>query len=153
MNPAPLCVRDAVPEDIATLEGRIPEFTSRGSAAILSRLAVPGAIALVAHSNEGPVGFKAGYPLNEATFYSWVGGVLPQARRTGVAQALLAAQEARLRAAGYAAVQVKSDARFPAMLRLLARNGYVQIDTETPLGATHPKLIFRKALRAAEVMP
>ncbi|WP_139248268.1 GNAT family N-acetyltransferase [Janthinobacterium lividum] len=56
--------------------------------------------------------------------YSWLGGVLPAHRKSGLAQRVLEAQEAWASAHGFAAVTVKSMNRYPAMLRLLIRNGY-----------------------------
>ena len=69
-------------------------------------------------------GFKIGYALSSAEFYSWLGGVLPWARGRGLAQYLLEVQEALVVARGYSLIRVKSRNQFPAMMRLLLRNGY-----------------------------
>jgi GNAT superfamily N-acetyltransferase len=82
-------------------------------------------LALVYSADGHDLGFKLGYPESDDTFYSWLGGVSPQARGRGVAQALLEAQEARVRERGFSRLRVKSMNRFPAMLRLLVRNGYL----------------------------
>lgn len=50
--------------------------------------------------------------------------MLPAHRKSGLAQRLLEAQEAWASAHGFAAITVKSMNRYPAMLRLLIRNGY-----------------------------
>ncbi|WP_454774937.1 hypothetical protein [Janthinobacterium tructae] len=50
--------------------------------------------------------------------------MLPAHRKTGLAQRLPEAQEAWAGAHGFAPVSVKSMNRYPAMLRLLIRNGY-----------------------------
>ncbi|WP_215409370.1 hypothetical protein [Janthinobacterium sp. JC611] len=51
-------------------------------------------------------------------------GALPAHRKAGMAQRVLEGQEAWASAHGFAAVTVKSTNRYPAMLRLLIRNGY-----------------------------
>ncbi len=71
------------------------------------------------------LGFKIGYELDENTFYSWFGGVLPIARNKGVAQAQLDIQEQWVKQQGYQQLKVKSRNLFPAMLRLLLKNGYL----------------------------
>ncbi len=88
-------------------------------------------LALVFSEGGKDLGFKLGYPEDADTFYSWLGGVSPAARGRGVAQMLLEAQEAKVRARGFSRLRVKSMNRFPAMLRLLLRNGYL-IDGLTP---------------------
>ncbi|MEE4659359.1 MAG: GNAT family N-acetyltransferase [Halieaceae bacterium] len=75
--------------------------------------------------------FKLGYAIDDEQFYSWLGGVLPEARGRGVARALLRAQEAWALQQGFREMQVKSMNRFPGMLRLLISSGY-QITGVTP---------------------
>lgn len=71
-----------------------------------------------------PVGCKLGYAAEDGSLYSWLCRVLPAHRKTGLAQLLPEAQEAWASAHGFVAVTVKSMNRYPAMLRLLIRNGY-----------------------------
>ena len=56
---------------------------------------------LIAWSGETPVGFKLGYRLDEATFYSAKGGVREAYRRNGIARALLHAMLAVVKERGY----------------------------------------------------
>ncbi|MFB9214032.1 GNAT family N-acetyltransferase [Vibrio sinaloensis] len=79
----------------------------------------------VAQEGENLLGFKIGYQLDNDTFYSWFGGVSSLARNKGVAQSLLEIQEQWVRQHGYKWLKVKSRNQFPAMLRLLIRNGYL----------------------------
>ena len=79
----------------------------------------------MAEDDDVLLGFKIGYALDQRTFYSWFGGVSPLARNKGVAQAQLEAQEAWVQKQGYEQLKVKSRNQFPAMLRLLLRNGYL----------------------------
>ena len=124
----------------------IPEFDQReGYEAIHERVG-DDYLALVCEVDAEPVGFKLGYPLSADTFYSWLGGVHPAHRGSGIARALLLAQEEHCRRAGYQLLRVKSKNRFPAMLQMLVSQGY-QIDGYTPgeLAADN-KIHFVKAL-------
>lgn len=56
---------------------------------------------LVARRRGRAVGFKVGYAESRTTFYSAKGGVLPEARRAGVARALLAAMEDEAQRLGF----------------------------------------------------
>lgn len=48
-----------------------------------------GLLMLMAFLQDTPVGFKIGYEKEPSVFYSAKGGVLPEARRQGIARALL----------------------------------------------------------------
>ncbi|PIF13400.1 GNAT family N-acetyltransferase [Janthinobacterium sp. 13] len=102
----------------------IPEFDQRRSMAQLQERLPAGALVLIAEADGQPVGCKLGYGAEDGSLYSWLGGVLPAHRKTGLAQWLLEAQEAWASEHGFAAVTVKSMNRYPAMLRVLIRNGY-----------------------------
>ncbi|MGX9697679.1 GNAT family N-acetyltransferase [Janthinobacterium lividum] len=102
----------------------IPEFDQRRSLAQLQERLPASALVLIAEADGQPVGCKLGYAAEDGSLYSWLGGVLPAHRKTGLAQRLLEAQEAWASAHGFAAVTVKSMNRYPAMLRVLIRNGY-----------------------------
>jgi len=102
----------------------IPEFDQRCSLAQLQDRLPAGVPVLIAEADSQPVGFKLGYPAEDGSLYSWLGGVLPAHRKTGLAQRLLETQEAWAGAHGFAAVTVKSMNRYLVMLRLLIHNGY-----------------------------
>nr|WP_314606033.1 GNAT family N-acetyltransferase [uncultured Janthinobacterium sp.] len=102
----------------------IPEFDQRRSLAQLQERLLAGALIPIAEADGQSVGFKLGYAAEDGSLYSWLGGVLPAHRKSGLAQRLLEVQEAWASAHGFAAVTVKSMNRYPAMLRLLIRNGY-----------------------------
>jgi GNAT superfamily N-acetyltransferase len=102
----------------------IPEFDQRRSLAQLQARLPAGALVLIAEADGQPVGFKLGYAAEDGSLYSWLGGVLPAHRKTGLAQRLLEVQEAWASAHGFTSITVKSMNRYPAMLRLLIRNGY-----------------------------
>ncbi|WP_060989943.1 GNAT family N-acetyltransferase [Photobacterium leiognathi] len=142
-----LQIREASVEEALEVLHRIVEFAAPISLAELTaRLANKSALILVAENQQQLVGVKIGYALDKQVFYSWLGGVLPAGRGRGVAQALLEAQEAWVIDQGYQQLTVKSRNRFPAMVRLLIRNGYLIEDIEKKEGVLDYRLHFRKAL-------
>ncbi|MFA0615771.1 GNAT family N-acetyltransferase [Vibrio splendidus] len=119
-------VREGSLEEVVSVVEQIAEFAKKESVASLSeRLAGKTSLILVAEEAGVLLGFKIGYELDENTFYSWFGGVLPIARNKGVAQAQLDIQEQWVKQQGYQQLKVKSRNLFPAMLRLLLKNGYL----------------------------
>lgn len=62
-------------------------------------------LALLARVNERPVGFWIGYELKPGMFYQWLGGVLPDLRRNGIARQLHEAQQAWARDHGYESIR------------------------------------------------
>ncbi|MEZ9761440.1 GNAT family N-acetyltransferase [Vibrio splendidus] len=119
-------VREGSLAEVISVVEQITEFAKKESVASLSeRLTGKTNLILVAEEAGVLLGFKIGYELDQQTFYSWFGGVLPLARNKGVAQAQLDAQEQWVKQQGYRQLKVKSRNQFPAMLRLLLRNGYL----------------------------
>lgn len=119
-------VREGSLEEVVSVVEQITEFAKKESVASLSeRLAGKTSLLLVAEEAGVLLGFKIGYELDENTFYSWFGGVSSLARNKGVAQAQLDVQERWVKQQGYQQLKVKSRNQFPAMLRLLLRNGYL----------------------------
>ena len=118
-------VKHATVEDVHHLYNLLPEFSALHSLQdLINRLNNRETCILVAYKNEKPVGFKLGYALNDTTFYSWLGGVLPHSRRDGIAQVLLHTQEDWALNHGYQHIEVKTRNCFPAMLIMLIKNGY-----------------------------
>ena len=104
-----------------------------------------GTLVLVYEADDKAIGFKVGYPLNDDDFYSWLGGVVPEARQSGVAQALLDYQENWVRDQGYQRLSVKSMNRYPSMLRFLIKNGYQIVHVEN-VGTDDERIHFLKQL-------
>jgi GNAT superfamily N-acetyltransferase len=73
-----------------------------GESRVIYRIDRDDLTILIARWQGRVAGFKVGYGESRTTFYSAKGGVLPEARRRGVARALLARMEAEARRLGYA---------------------------------------------------
>ncbi|NAZ91771.1 GNAT family N-acetyltransferase [Vibrio toranzoniae] len=140
-------VREGSLEEVVSVVEQISEFAKKESVASLSdRLAGKTSLILVAEEAGVLLGFKIGYELDQQTFYSWFGGVSPLARNKGVAQAQLDAQELWVEQQGYQQLKVKSRNQFPAMLRLLLRNGYQIEKLEEKEDITENRIYFLKTL-------
>ncbi|PSU30184.1 GNAT family N-acetyltransferase [Photobacterium lutimaris] len=140
-------IREASIEEAVTVLATITEFARPATEDELrKRLRGHRVLILVAEIDGELAGVKIGYQLSEDCFYSWLGGVAPLGRRGGVAQALLEAQEEWVVAHGYQTLRVKSRNRFPAMLRLLLRNGYQVEHLEKKDGIEDFRLHFVKSL-------
>ena len=138
---------EILPIDSATvgsLEQLIPEFDHRFTAAqIQERLDGKKSLLIGAHIGGTCVGYKVGYEFEPRKFYSWLGGVLPQYRRQGIAFGLMAHQEDWAKRNGYQLIRVKSENRYKSMLILLIGNGYDIVGVET-CGAVHFQKRFLK---------
>lgn len=114
---------------IAQLMSDIPEFNTPYSLAEIEQRLSSRKTLLQLVSVEGELaGFKLGYALTDDVFYSWLGGILPDFRKLGLARELLANQEAWVKYHGYHAIEVKTRNCFPAMLNMLISHKY-QITT------------------------
>ncbi|NQV41979.1 MAG: GNAT family N-acetyltransferase [Candidatus Marinimicrobia bacterium] len=119
--------------------------SSRATASRVEKIRQQGALLLIAYDGMRPIGFKLGYGLADGhTFFSWLGGVDPNYRRQGVAQALLETQERHVKKMGIATLYFTSFDRFPAMILLGRKNGYVKVKTAVEGG--EKKYWFEKQL-------
>lgn len=92
------------------------------------------------------VGFKIGYRYNDVTFYSWVGGVLPEQRKKGIARRMAQLQEQKVKEKGYQKIRTKSMNRFKPMMILNLKNGFeIKSMYTNKVGQT--KIVFQKLLK------
>ncbi|WP_300360424.1 GNAT family N-acetyltransferase [uncultured Pseudoalteromonas sp.] len=138
-------IKPASLDDLLLVDSQIPEFDGRNTFSKLqAKCADIEHLALVAYIDNEPVAYKLGYALDSNTFYSWLGAVAPKCRGQGIAQALLNAQEAWVKANNYLTIKVKSMNRFPAMLSLLIKNGYSIVGYEDRGSLQTSKILFTK---------
>lgn len=78
---------------------------------------------LVAQSNE-LVGFKIGYERYRGIFFSWLGGVIENSRRKGIARELLRQQHHLCLERGYSEIQTEASGDGKAMLLLNIQEGF-----------------------------
>ncbi|WP_272150423.1 GNAT family N-acetyltransferase [Tenacibaculum aiptasiae] len=140
---------DGIP-DKKSLEELLTLYTSVFNDAIteffLERIQTKEKVfSIIAYYNNNPVGFKIGYQYNTNTFYSWVGGVLPQYRKKGIASNLAKLQENWALQNGFKKLRTKSMNKFKPMLILNLKNGLdiIQVYTNEK-GQT--KIVFEKEI-------
>ncbi|MUK25805.1 GNAT family N-acetyltransferase [Aliivibrio fischeri] len=133
--------------DVLIVDQQIPEFDNRNTHEKLTqRLSDKKHLILVAVSEGIPVAYKMGYQLSDFEFYSWLGGVVPSARKQGIATQLRVTQEEWAKKHGYEAISVKSMNRYPAMLQLLISSGYHISGYEDEGSSDNSKIKFLKKL-------
>ncbi|AEX20595.1 GNAT family N-acetyltransferase [Vibrio parahaemolyticus] len=142
-----MLIREGTLEEALQVVTHVKEFSNGETMeSMAQRLGDKNSLILVAEKNGSILGFKIGYELDDDTFYSWFGGVAPQARNEGVAQMLLEAQEEWVAEQGYKTLKVKSRNQFPAMLRLLLRNGYLIEKFDENVNLRESRVHFIKAM-------
>lgn len=111
----------------------VAAFDNFDPAYLTDRLAaVTGPCAVLARDDAGALtGFKLGYRRGGSLFYSWLGAVHPDARRRGLAAALMARQHDWAAAAGYTHVETRTRAQNTAMITLNLKSGFIMVGFET----------------------
>lgn len=92
------------------------------------------------------IGFKIGYPIENNTFYSWIGGVNSEFRNIGIGKQLATLQENYAIQKRFSVLKTKSMNRFKPMMILNLKNGFniTKVYTNTK-GQT--KIVFEKQLK------
>lgn len=100
-------------------------FPGLSAAYLLDRLAILRDPVLILAASAGrDVGFKLGYEREPRVFYSWLGGVHVEARRSGIATGLMTAQHLLLEKVGYTTVETRCRATNNPMIQLNLRHGF-----------------------------
>jgi GNAT superfamily N-acetyltransferase len=101
---------------------------------------------LIAEVDGRPVGFSSGFELKPSTWFNWLVGVLPSARRMGIASQLSEAEQAWAAEHGYSHVRMECYNRHRPVLHMAIRQGFdivgVRWDTENQANL----VIFEKEL-------
>lgn len=141
-------IREGTIEEVVQLSQQIPEFTNPHTAEEYNKrlYAVPHLI-LVACNAQHPVGFKVGYQREpDGSFYSWMGGILPQYRRKHLAQQLATYQENWARTQGYTHIRFKTRNRLKNMLIFSLRNGFDILRVENKPSIEEYRIVLEKKL-------
>ena len=105
----------------------------------------PKITSILAYDGENVIGFKIGYPYKNSTFYSWIGGVLPEYRGLGIASNLSEHQEIHARKQGCIKLRTKSMNQFKPMMILNLKQGFDIVETYSNEKG-QKKIIFEKNL-------
>lgn len=141
-------IRHASPAELLWVHNRIPEFPGKASLDFYTdRLKDRVFLALVAEKDGELLGFKVGYQSDTPySFYSWMGGVRPEFRKHGIADALAEYQENWAREKGFKTVFFKTRNRFPAMITFGLKGGFKIIEVIHKGGVEDYRVVMRKEL-------
>ena len=119
-------IRESDLETALGVLSQLPEFDALKSADHYRQL-ISGqkSLILTAFDQDKAIGCKIGYDrFKDGSFYSWLGGVLPDYRKDGVAKALAQHQEKWAVENGFTSIKFKTRNRHKAMLQFALRNGF-----------------------------
>lgn len=133
-------------ETVVELSKKVPEFHHpHGLEVYQNRLKNIPSITLVAYVDRQPAGFKVGYE-RDGYFYSWMGAILPQYRRLGLARKLAEQQEEWAKTKGYPHVTFKTRNRLKPMLIFALSRGFDIIEIQPKETIEEYRIILRKLL-------
>jgi len=138
----PRCVAEA---DVlaAFLAVVLPDDWSNFAEKLAGRRSLSAHVAL---DGEGKlIGLKLGYERNRGVFNSWMGGVAPEARGQAIAAALMAAQHAWAKEAGFRGLETATRQPNQAMAILNLKAGFVVAGLDATPGEP-TKIVFYKGL-------
>lgn len=141
-----ITIRTGTSAEVVALSQQIPEFDNpHGATEYEKRLNNVPNLILIAFDGEKPVGFKVGYEKErDGSFYSWMGGVLPEYRRYGIAKRLADTQETWTKEKGYQAIRFKTRNRHTAMLQFALNNGFYLIAVEPREKLAEYRIVLEK---------
>ena len=147
-DPITFKIREASTAELLWVHERIPEFPGKASLEFYTdRLKHRLFLALVAEKDGELLGFKVGYQSETPdTFYSWMGGVRPEFRMHGIADALAEFQENWARERRFKAVFFKTRNRFPAMIAFGLKRGFAIMGVLPKGGVEDYRVVMRKEL-------
>jgi GNAT superfamily N-acetyltransferase len=91
------------------------------------------------------IGLKLGYERNRGVFNSWIGGVAPEGRGQGIASALMEAQHAWAKEAGFRGLETATRQPNRAMAILNLKAGFMVAGLDVTPGEP-TKIVFYKGL-------
>jgi GNAT superfamily N-acetyltransferase len=147
-NQQSFTIRHASPAELLWVHDRIPEFPGKVTLEFYTdRLKDRVYLALVAEKDGELLGFKVGYRDDSAdTFYSWMGGVRPEFRKHGIADALAEYQETWAREKGFKHIFFKTRNRFPAMISFGLKRGFKIVQVIRKGGVEDYRVVMKKEL-------
>jgi ribosomal protein S18 acetylase RimI-like enzyme len=139
-------VREGTIAEVVSLSQGVPELETPYPAEIYRKKmnGLPHLV-LVATVGGRLAGFKVGYQ-REDYWYSWMGGVLPEFRRLGLARALADAQDNWAKQKGYPTVTFKTRNRHRAMLHFALQRGFNIVAVEPRTTEAEFRIWLRKTL-------
>jgi predicted GNAT superfamily acetyltransferase len=122
-----IIIKEGTIEKCLEITSKIPELANGQYSfeEYKKRLSDVKSLILVAQIDDKLVGFKVGYERdNDNSFYSWMGGVLPEYRKLKIAQQLADYQENWAKKQGYQSITFKTRNYLKPMLIFSLKNGF-----------------------------
>ena len=112
-------------QECIDLSNQIPEFDSPYALDEYEKRCAGAHLSLNAFVDEKPIGFKIGYDrFKDGSFYSWMGGVLPEYRQRGVATSLAEIQEKWAEEMSYNKIKMITRKKHKAIIRFSLHRGF-----------------------------
>lgn len=141
-----LVIRRGTIAEAVTISRMLPEFNDPyGAADYEKRFANKPHLVSIALLDNKLTGFKVAYE-RDGFCYSWLGGILPNYRRQGIAKALADAQEEWAAERGYTSITMKTRNRHRNMLFMALSRGFNIIGFEEYPDELESRIWLRKAL-------
>ena len=139
---------------VCTLAPKIPEFSDPVyEEKLIQRLKDVPSLILIAYWDSQPAGFKIGYERHkDGSFYSWIGAVLKDHRKKGIARALAEKQEAWAGEQGYTHIRFKTRNCFKAMQCFALKRGFDIIGYEAREDRSQDRIWMEKKLYGIDEM-
>ena len=99
---------------------------------------------ITAYDVDKPVGFKLGFKQDADTFNSWLGGVLPDYQKLGIATELMTKQHDWTKKNGFKKIITKSKSKFRQMIDLDLKHGFEITGTEKEM-TNEITVLFQKS--------
>lgn len=147
---ANVIIREGTIAECVEISEKIPEFSTGNynKLAYLQRLSNTQYLILVAEKDQQVVGFKVGYDrYKDGSFYTWLGGVLPEYRKDRIASQLANEQEKWASEQGFRSILLKTRNRFKAMLIFALKNNFLIENIEIKENIEDNRIVLRKMLK------
>ncbi|MBN1175481.1 GNAT family N-acetyltransferase [Candidatus Woesearchaeota archaeon] len=143
-----ITIKEGNLDDAIKVDALIPEFENHYNKESYSkRLDKSKHLILVAFIENKLAGYKIGSDrFEDGSFYTWVGGVVPEFRKMKVAKALAEYQENWARNQGFSSIILKTRNRYKNMLLFAIKNGFQIIDFKLDEKPLDNRIILRKKL-------
>lgn len=143
-----ITIKEGNLDDALKVDALIPEFENHYSKESYSkRLDKSKHLILVAYVDNKLAGYKIGYDrFKDGSFYTWIGGVIPEFRKMKVAKTLAEHQEKWAKEQGFTSIILKTRNRYKNMLLFAIKNGFQIIDLKLNDNILDNRIVLRKEL-------
>lgn len=143
-----IVIRKGSISEVVHLSKKVPEFFQPYSEKTYEeRLSETQHLILIAEMDGKPAGFKVGYQrYSHDIFYSWMGGVLNEYRRKGIATLLANEQEIWAKNQGHKKIIFKTRNRLTKMIHFGLNRGFMIVDLIKKDKVEEYRLVMEKTL-------